>query len=144
MRVRTAKQRAARIELGYFKQTRGLQQWRIMLSFAVPLAALLWVSAFAVAGSRQPYSSGPVASAHAFAETRCQVCHTGAAATAGFRAHTTDAACLTCHDAPAHAANQTPPPACATCHQEHRGRVPLAKTADAFCLACHAALNTTH
>jgi predicted CXXCH cytochrome family protein len=143
MRVRTAKQRAQRIDLNYFKHARGMKKWRILLSMALPVAAILWVSAFAAAGSRAPYSAGPVSSAHAFAEMRCEVCHTGAAATAGFRAHTTDTACLTCHDAPKHAANQTPEPACATCHQEHRGRVQLAKMDDGLCVECHGDLKTT-
>ena len=143
MRVRTAKQRAQRIDLNYFKHAHGLKRWRILLSLALPAAALLWVSAYAAAGSRPPYSAGPVSSAHAFAEMRCEVCHT-AAATAGFRAHTTDTACLTCHDAPAHAENQTPPPPCATCHQDHRGRVQLAKINDGFCVECHGDLKTTH
>jgi hypothetical protein len=144
MRVRTAKQRAERIDLNYFKHAHGLKQWRILLSAALPAAALLWVSAYAAAGSRAPYSAGPVSSAHAFAEIRCELCHARAAATADFRAHTTDAACLTCHDAPAHAVNQTPPPACATCHQDHRGRVQLAKMDDGFCVECHGALKMTH
>jgi predicted CXXCH cytochrome family protein len=144
MRVRTAKQRAQRIDLNYFKHPHGLKRWRMLLSLALPLAALLWVSAYAAAGSRKPYSAGPVSSAHAFAERRCEVCHTGAGATAGFRAHTTDNACLTCHDAPVHAVNQTTPQPCATCHQEHRGRVRLAKTDDGFCVECHGDLKTTH
>ena len=143
MRVRTAKQRAQRIDLNYFKHAHGMKKWRILLSLALPAAAILWVSAFAAAGSRAPYSAGPVSSAHAFAEVRCQVCHTAAAATAGFRAHTTDTACLSCHDAPRHAANQTPEPACATCHQEHRGRVQLAKLDDGLCVECHGDLKTT-
>ena len=68
MRVRTAKQRAQRIDLNYFKHAHGLKRWRILLSLALPLAALLWVTAYAAAGSRTPYSAGPVSSAHAFAE----------------------------------------------------------------------------
>ena len=143
MRVRTAKTLAQRIDLHYFKHAHGMRRWRCVLSVATPLAALLWVSAFAAAGSRTPYSAGPVSTAHAFAERRCEVCHTGSTATAKFRSHTTDTACLTCHDAPAHAANQTPAPACATCHQEHRGRVQLSKTDERFCVDCHADLKTT-
>ena len=142
MRVRTAKQRAQRIDLNYFKHARGLKRWRVLLSLALPLAALLWVTAYAAAGSRAPYSAGPVSRAHAFAEMRCEVCHKGATATAGFRAHTTDTACLTCHDAPAHAVNQTTTPGCATCHQDHRGRVQLARMDDGFCVECHGELKT--
>jgi hypothetical protein len=52
MRVRTAKQRAQRIDLNYFKHAHGMKKWRILLSMALPVAALLWVSAFAAAGSR--------------------------------------------------------------------------------------------
>jgi hypothetical protein len=141
MRVRTAKQRAQRIDLNYFKRSHGMRRWRILLSIALPIAAALWIGGLAAAGSRGPYSAGPVSSAHAFAETRCEVCHR----TDGFfRRHTTDGACLACHDAPAHAANQTPPPACAACHQDHRGRVQLAKTDDGFCVDCHGDLKTTH
>jgi Doubled CXXCH motif (Paired_CXXCH_1) len=153
MRVRTAKQRAQRIDLDYFKRRHGLARWRILLSSILPIAALAWVTALAASGSRTPYSAGPVSAAHAFAERRCEVCHTGVteasparsprARAAGFRAHTTDAACLTCHDAPAHAITQTPPPACAACHQDHRGRVQLAKMDDGFCVECHGELKTT-
>jgi predicted CXXCH cytochrome family protein len=153
MRVRTAKQRAQRIDLNYFKRSHGLKRWRVLLSLALPIAAILWVSAFATAGSRLPYSAGPVSSAHAFAERKCEVCHTGFSETrtprdnsapSVFRAHTSGAACTACHAASAHAVNQTTPPSCATCHQEHRGRVQLAKTNDAFCTECHDDLKTTH
>ena len=144
MRVRTAKQRAQRIDLYYFKHAHGMRRWRLLLSAALPVAALLWVSALAFGGSRTAYSAGPVSSAHAFAEMRCEVCHTAASATAGFRAHTTDKACLTCHDAPEHAPNMTPAQPCATCHQEHRGRVQIAKIDDGFCVDCHGNLKTTH
>ena len=147
MRVRTAKTLASRIDLHYFKRAHGLRRWRYLLSIAAPLAALLWVAALTASGSRTPYSPGPVSSAHAFAENRCEVCHGGgrnqATAPPAFRAHTTDAACLTCHDGPAHAANQPSAPSCATCHQEHRGRVQLARTEAQFCLDCHADLKTT-
>jgi len=153
MRVRTAKQRAQRIDLNYFKHAHGLKRWRVLLSLGLPIAALLWVSALAAGGSLAPYSAGPVSSAHAFVEMRCEVCHTGPDTPRdprrprnperGFRAHATDAACVACHDAPAHAVNQITPQACATCHQEHRGRVQLTKINDGFCIECHGDLKTT-
>ena len=144
MRVRTAKQRAQRIDLYYFKHATGMRRWRYLLSAALPLTVLLWVTAFAAAGSRTPYSAGPVSNAHAFAEMRCEVCHSTENATAGFRAHTTDKACQACPDAPKHAENMPPEPSCATCHQEHKGRVEIAKTDDRFCIQCHGDLKTTH
>jgi predicted CXXCH cytochrome family protein len=155
MRIRTAKQRAQRIDLYYFRHATGMRRWRLILSALVPLAALLWVSGVAMAGGRKAYTPGPVSSAHAFAEMRCEVCHraagvSAAAAVAGarngawFRVHASDAACVTCHDAPEHAANMTPAPSCASCHEEHRGRVPIARTSDSFCIQCHGDLKTTH
>ena len=125
MRLRTAKQRAERIDMYYFRHAHGLRRWRILLSIALPIAAVVWVAGLAVAGSRAPYSAGSVSAAHAFTELKCEVCHRPAAAPAAlsFRTHASEAACLACHDAPAHAANQTAPPACAACHREHRGRV---------------------
>jgi len=153
MRVRTAKKLAERIDLYYFTRSHGMRRWRILLSLALPIAAVLWVSVFAAAGNRTTYSAGPVSGAHAFTEKKCEACHSGPTDPGTprdarrspplFRAHTSDAACLTCHDAPAHAANQPPPPACATCHQEHRGRVQLAKTDDRRCVDCHGNLQTT-
>ena len=147
MRVRNAKSLAERIDLHYFKRAHGMRRWRYVLSAAVPLAALVWVAALAASGNRTPYSPGPVSAAHAFVENRCEVCHAasanGAPKRVTFRTHTTDAACLSCHDGPAHAPNQPSAPGCASCHQDHRGRVVLAKTAEQFCIDCHADLETT-
>jgi hypothetical protein len=154
MRIRTAKQRAERIDLYYFKRSQGLRRWRILLSIALPVVALAWIAGVAAAGSRTPYSAGPLSRSHAFVETRCQVCHStatraGSAAAHGeyaepfFRRHTTDGACLTCHDAPAHATNQTATPGCSTCHLDHRGRVDLARVDSRFCIDCHGDLKTT-
>jgi hypothetical protein len=94
----------------------------------------------AVAGSRAPYSSGPLASAHHVLSDKCERCHVRTAGV--FNASVTDAACLSCHDAPAHQANQAFTPECASCHVEHRGAVRLAATADVACLRCHADLST--
>jgi predicted CXXCH cytochrome family protein len=145
MRTRTAKTLARRIDLNYFKRARGMRRWRGLLSLAIPAAALLWLGTMAAAGDRTAYSSGPVSAAHAFAETKCEVCHTPV--DTSFRAHVTDKSCLTCHDAPAHIAAasstsvpSTAAPDCATCHREHQGRVQLAATADKFCVDCHADL----
>lgn len=105
MRTRTAKTLARRIDLNYFKRPHPLRRWRAILSVAAPLLGLIWIAAFAAAGSRTPYSSGPLAAPHAFIETRCEVCHVPSTS---LRAHARDAACLACHDAPAHP--PTPPP----------------------------------
>ena len=143
MRTRTAKKLAQRIDLNYFKRPQGMRRLRMLLSIAAPAVGLLWLGGMALAGSRTPYSSGPVSSAHAFAEQKCEVCHQR---DDSFRAHVTDNACLTCHGAPAHVpvggATRHEGPACATCHREHNGRVRLASTvADGMCVECHGDLH---
>ena len=140
-RIRTAKTRAQRIDMEYFKRPHPFRRWRLWLSLGIPAAALLWIAASASAGSRAPFSSGPVAAAHAVFGQRCERCHVRQAG--AFRAHTSDQACLSCHDAPAHKANQTFTPACGSCHADHRGRVRLAEVADGRCEQCHASLRTT-
>jgi predicted CXXCH cytochrome family protein len=141
MRTRTAKKLAQRIDLNYFKRAQGMRRWKGLLSLVIPVAALVWLGTLAAAGNRTVYSSGPVSSAHAFVEAKCEVCHTPA--DTSFRAHVTDTACLTCHDAPSHPPSATQAtaahgtPACATCHRDHQGRVQLAATADRFCVDCH-------
>ena len=161
MRIRTAKQRAQRIDLYYFTQSHGMRRLRILLSIALPVVALAWIGGVVVAGSRKPYSAGPVSRSHAFAEQRCELCHrtviTASQRTPAmgytpatehtegfFRRHTSDGACLTCHDAPAHAANQTTPPPCSVCHLDHKGRIDLAKVDTRFCVECHGDLKTAH
>jgi hypothetical protein len=140
-RTRTAKSLAQRIDLNYFKRPHPFRRWKLGLSIAVPAAALVWLGGMAAAGSRTPYSSGPVSSAHQVFGDRCERCHvTGARA---FRAHVTDNMCLTCHDAPQHKSNQTFTPACATCHLEHRGPIRLSATAEGDCEQCHRNLGTT-
>lgn len=154
MRTRSAKKLAQRIDLNYFKHAHGMRRWRTLLSVAAPLSGLVWLGGMAGAGSRAPYSSGPVSPAHAFVEMKCEVCHQRDTA---FRAHVGEKACLTCHDAPPHpptnpsdaTARQAPPlnaaigspqasPDCASCHREHQGRVRLAQTRDTQCVDCHA------
>lgn len=135
MRTRTAKKLAQRIDLSYFKRPHPLRRWRTILSIAAPVLGLVWLGGLALAGSRAPYSSGPVSTAHAFAEQRCEVCHVR---DTSLRAHATDMACTTCHDGPQHSEKLGTVPACATCHREHQGRVALASTRDEFCVGCHA------
>jgi predicted CXXCH cytochrome family protein len=138
MRTRTAKQLAQRIDLNYFKRPHGLRRVRMLLSIAAPALGLLWLGSMAMAGSRAPYSSGPVSSAHAFAERKCEVCHQRDS----FRAHVGDKSCLTCHAGPAHVPNPAvQESSCATCHREHQGRVRLATAVpDGMCVECHADL----
>lgn len=154
MRTRTAKALAQRIDMNYFKRPHPLRRWRMLLSIAAPVAGLLWLAGAAGAGSRAPYSSGPLSTSHAFIETKCEVCHVPAES---FRMHVGDLACLTCHDAPPHPPSPTPAslasasagqataaadaPDCAACHREHRGRVQLAVTRDQFCIDCHSGTN---
>ena len=139
MRTRTAKKLAQRIDLGYFKRAHPLRRWRMLLSIALPALALIYFGGMAAAGNRASYSPGPLTSAHAFAETRCEACHVR---TTIIRAHATDAACTTCHDGPPHqlkttTASVAPMPACVSCHREHDGREALVAAPDRSCIGCH-------
>jgi hypothetical protein len=134
-RTRTAKSLARRIDMNYFKRLHPFRRWRLLLSIGAPLVVLLFLGAFAAAGSRAPYSSGPVSAAHQVFGQRCELCHT--TATTAFRAHVSDMSCVACHDAPAHKTNQTDTPACASCHLDHRGAIQLAAVDDQNCLQCH-------
>ena len=140
-RIRTAKALAKRIDMEYFKRPHPFRRWRLVLSIAAPVAALLYIGGMSAAGSRTPYSSGPLSAAHQVFGGRCERCHV--TETTPFRAHVTGITCVACHDAPAHKANQTSTPACATCHLDHRGAVKLAAVDDQFCTECHDNLETT-
>ena len=140
-RIRTAKARARRIDMEYFKRPHPFRRWRLLLSIAAPAVGLLWIAGMAATGSKAPYSSGPLSPAHRVFGRKCERCHTVRAG--AFRMQVSDHSCLTCHDAPAHHADQTFTPACATCHQEHRGAVRLSAVADEYCEQCHLHLQTT-
>jgi hypothetical protein len=139
-RIRTAKTLAQRIDLSYFKRQHPLRHWRFIASMVVPLAAIVWIAGMAAAGSRAPFSSGPLAAAHHMFTNRCERCHVAEAG--AFSAAVTDNACRSCHVAPDHRSNEAFTPSCANCHAEHRGPVRLAATSDASCTQCHAALTT--
>ena len=128
----------------YFKRLHPFRRWRMLLSIAAPSAVLVFVAVMSAAGSRAPYSSGPLSAAHQVFGERCERCHvTPAAGTPAFRAHVTDMACVACHDGPPHKANQTLTPACASCHLDHRGATQLAAVDDRTCTQCHGSLTTT-
>lgn len=139
-RPRTAKKLAQRIELSYFERPHPLRRWRLVLSVALPAAALLWLAVVRVSGNRTPYSMGPVSLPHALFGGKCSVCHLADAVS--FRHPVTNQACLACHDGPVHQAAQTFTPSCGSCHTEHLGRTQLVAVRDASCTQCHANLST--
>ena len=135
---RTTKKRAQRIDLNYFKRPHPLRRWRLWLSVAVPLVALIWIGAHAVRGNQRVYSAGKMSAAHAVLAAKCDACHFEMAGF--FSQKTSDRACLACHDGPIHHDDQVFTPKCSSCHEEHRGVMQLAKTSDAACTQCHANL----
>jgi hypothetical protein len=144
-RIRDTKGVAQRLDLGYLGRTAALLLFRRKLTWSVlALAAAFAVPLILQIGwSRRSLSAGPVSSAHAIFEGRCQDCHSQA-----FR-RVPDVACLKCHDGPAHPAKSVDTariaalPPCYGCHVEHRGEIELAKVSDGNCTACHANL-TAH
>ena len=139
-RIRTTKNLAKRMDLQYFKQAHPLRSWRLWLSIAVPVVAVLWFVAQR-ANSQKVYSSGPLSAAHAVLGKNCNVCH---ATTLGFfHKQVSDEACLKCHDAPAHHADKVAfAVSCGACHIEHQDSPRLASTQNSGCTECHANLTT--
>jgi predicted CXXCH cytochrome family protein len=140
--------RPARIALDYFKQGDSLRRWKLMLTIAATVAALVWILSGILRsdGGWLRYSRGPVASVHAMWDAQCDFCHSSfrpiqsdawAAAIVGTAG---DAKCQHCHEGPPHHASAASP-ACATCHREHQGReASLIQLADAVCVQCHGSL----
>jgi hypothetical protein len=139
-RTRTTKKLAQRIDLEYFKRPSPLRRWRLLLSIAAPVLAILCVAWFAIRSDRRVYSAGALSSAHAVLSKQCSACHVS---TLGFYdKRVIDQKCLACHDGPLHHASQAFTPTCASCHTDHRGAIRLAATSDANCTQCHANLET--
>src|SRR5438067_915692 len=119
-RTRTTKTLAKRMDLQYFTRSTPFRRWRLLLSIAAPVLALLWILGQRATGHPQrPYSSGPLSSSHAVFTSQCNLCHVQQAG--AFRHDVEDKACLGCHDAPLHTAKQSFTPECGSCHAEHKG-----------------------
>jgi hypothetical protein len=137
---RSAKARAARIDLSYFRRPHLLRRSRWWLSLAFPLAALIWISGSDITGIHTVYNPGPLSHSHAVFSNRCELCHVMRAGL--IRRHVSDDACLTCHDGPKHQMTQAFSPTCSSCHVEHRGVERIAEVPDTSCTQCHAQLRT--
>lgn len=148
----TAKIRAKRIELEYFKRLHPFRRWKLILSVVAPLVAGVWLIAYAARGDQRIYTSGPLSTGHAMFETTCADCHRAVPASSdptkmkasnrAFFIPVSDQTCLSCHDGPVHHETQRFGPTCASCHVEHKGHVELAAIADNTCTQCHATLRT--
>ena len=156
----TARQRATRIPLDYFKRLDGLEKWRLGLSALALLVVLGGWAAWGLASAdraRGAYSRGPVAAAHAAWDRDCAACHVeyvpiskrGGDPLARLLAGpgpgpAGDARCANCHAGPPHHATQREDstPGCADCHRDHRGRdFSLVRLPDSDCTRCHADLS---
>ena len=138
-RVRTTKALAKRMDLMYFSHPHPLRRWRLYLSVAVPVLALIWFTAQRARGEKV-YSSGPLSASHAVFGKNCELCHVTKGGV--FHKEVNDSACLSCHDAPGHHPQQvTFTPTCGSCHVEHKGSLRLAHTMDSACGQCHTDLH---
>lgn len=150
LRRYTAKVRAKRIELEYFKRLHPFRRLKLILTIAAPALAAVWVLVLAARGDQTVYTSGPVSTAHAMFGVACGQCHVAPPASTNqagqprksFWLRVSEQACLRCHDAPVHHAGETFTPGCTTCHVEHEGHIALASMSDRHCTQCHADLKT--
>src|SRR5580658_5738715 len=92
-RIRDTKGVAQRLDLGYLRRPALLVALRRKLTWVVLAASVAFATPLilGIGWSRKALSAGPVSSAHAIFEGRCQDCHKQA-----FRS-VPDRACLTCH-----------------------------------------------
>ena len=141
-RTRTTKKLAQRIDLNYFKRPSPLKRAKFLLSLALLLLALFWITGKSLFHDSSVYSSGRLSRPHAVLEKECSVCHVRQARV--FSAKASDNACLACHDGPAHHPSQIPALDCATCHTEHRGEANLSAVSDRACARCHTDLKGSH
>ena len=160
----SAKQRAGRIPLPYYRRLTRLDAIKWLLTGVAAAAAggyvlgtlLGWGSGNERAAEQ--FSPAPVASVHSTWNGKCAACHvTGASLRPDGQAasllaatltgqkpfdHTaSDQQCQSCHAGPAHHANQKPEEvwACSACHRDHQGAgADLTRVADAACTRCHA------
>src|SRR5689334_12321893 len=117
-RIRDTKRVAQRLGLNYLKRPSFLALIKLRVVWGATLVALLSAVplVLGVGGSKKALVRGPVSSAHAMFEERCEVCHARAFAAIP------DRACEACHDGPAHPAKAidnarlNTSPACAECH----------------------------
>ena len=162
----SAKQRARRIPLDYYKRLTGLEATKWILTALASLAAgayVLWTLSGWLVGTRdsaRQFSPGPVASAHAVWDADCATCHVPGtnlrhdaagisliSSLVGGRAASDhshiDRKCQSCHSGEVHHSSQIASEvlSCAGCHHDHQGRdANIARVADAVCTACHANL----
>src|SRR5205085_8136800 len=99
-RVRNTKAVAQKIELDYVKRTASTILLRKRFIWATIAAAVLVVVplGLGIGSSKRILENGPVSSAHAVYETKCESCHVQA-----FK-RVPDDACKQCHDGAAHPA----------------------------------------
>ncbi len=146
-RVRDTKRLAKRIDLDYVKRAASTVSRRKRWIWGTMVFLLVLISiplGFGIGPGKRILESGPVSSAHALYETKCESCHMKA-----FQSVSNEA-CKQCHDGAAHPAktvddsatvlHSAPAPRCAECHIEHRGKPQLADVANGFCTECHANL----
>jgi hypothetical protein len=138
-RPSTAKQRARRIDRGYFKHQAPLRRWRFLLSLGAVTLAAIWMLSYTARGSYHAYSPGVVSEPHAMFGEKCDLCHLPEGQHAATRKWVVvNKACVGCHDGPRHT-KDTPVGTCTDCHTEHRGRhIQITAVSDTPCAGCHA------
>jgi hypothetical protein len=148
---RDPKSMAEWIQLDYFRRPRGLRRWRPLIGWGtLAVFAIVVGIVLVLPRGKSAFQAGPVSSAHALINNRCEECHKGAFQTAkrlwsvssGDIHAVPNEACSQCHDGPPHNANQLTEQSCASCHREHRGQQKLARVGDDHCTDCHADLKT--
>ena len=155
--------------LAYFRRPHYLRSLKFWCFAATLTLCVLGVLGFDKWGSQKVFSTGRLSQNHAHLEDRCDTCHTGVDAKAGWDGvgdalvkfakigslEAMDAACLKCHAGSGLHAPQVrniglnlAPPAglvhassCASCHREHAGPHRMALPSNQTCTDCHGSVS---
>jgi hypothetical protein len=153
-RNQKAKFRAQRIDSGYVRRSHPFRAWRTWLTLVALVLSGSWVAPMFVERHPEAASPGPVASAHAMFDTRCEKCHLDPTAEQAEASpmkarfdrlidwhEPDDRACKACHpNMPAHQVSEHGTPRCIDCHLEHRSAADLSAMTIARCTSCHSNL----
>jgi hypothetical protein len=134
--ARASKDLAKRLRFDRFPRPDTFRRWYWLAGLVfVAGGAAAWYG-FHATGKQRQYLPGPMSQVHASFGDRCETCHRpyGGVPTE---------ACLGCHADRTHSELEVTTPTCASCHVEHRASGVFLAVANASCVECHGALQTT-
>ncbi len=134
--ARASKDLAKRLRFDRFPRPDFFRRWYWLVGVVfVIVGAASWYGLHTGTKQRQ-YLPGPISQGHASFGDRCETCHDA------YNGVPTKN-CLGCHADRVHSKFEVKTPDCASCHVEHRANGVFLAVANASCVECHGALEST-